>query len=42
MRMRFFMRVQHVRINLILFCDISSGKAVSVARAAQCTSEVRS
>ena len=36
----FFMRVHHVRINLILFCD--SGKAVSVSRAAQCTSEVRS
>ena len=40
MRMTFFMRVHHVRINLILFCD--SGKAVSVSRAAQCTSEVRS
>ena len=34
MRMRCFMRVHHVRINLILLCD--SEKAVSVSRAAQC------
>ena len=40
MRMRLFVRVHHVKINLILFCD--SGKAVLVSRAAHYTSEIRS